>query len=86
MENDLNFRFDFVINDRKTVVYRTDVEDAEVSAGAKNIDIRPSISYVLNKQFNIRIFYTNNITKPYTSQTFDTAFSTFGIAAKFNLQ
>lgn len=86
MDNDMNFRLDFVINDRKTIVYRTDVSDAEVSAGSKNIDIRPSVSYVINKQFNIRLFYTNNITKPYTSQTFDTAFSTFGIGIKFNLQ
>jgi cell surface protein SprA len=82
----LNFKFDFVVNDRKTIIYRTDVANAEISAGSKNIAINPSIDYVLNKQFNVRVFYTNNVTKPYTSQTFDTAFSTFGFAIKFNLQ
>ena len=84
--NDLNFKFDFVVNDRKTIIYRTDVANAKISAGSKNIAINPSIDYVLNKQFNVRVFYTNNVTKPYTSQTFDTAFSTFGFAIKFNLQ
>ena len=86
LNNDMNFKFDFVINDRKTIIYRTDIDDAEISAGAKNITISPSIDYVLNKQFNVRVFYTNNITKPYTSQTFNTAFSTFGFAVRFNLQ
>lgn len=86
LSNDLNFKMDFAINDRKTVIYRADVEDAEVSSGAKNITVRPSIDYVLNQRFNVRLFYDGNITKPYTSQTFNTSFSNFGVSLRFTLQ
>jgi len=86
MNNDMNFKMDLAINDRKTVIYRADVTGAEVSSGAKNITIRPSVNYVLDKQFSLQLFYDGNITKPYTSQTFNTAFSNFGISLRFTLQ
>lgn len=86
LNNDLNFKMDFAINDRKTVIYRADVEDPEISSGSKNITARPSIDYVLNQRFNLRLFYDGNITKPYTSQTFNTSFSNFGMSLRFTLQ
>lgn len=86
LKNDLNFKLDVAIRDNKTVIYRADVEDAEISAGSKNITFRPSIDYVLNQRFNLRLFYDTNITRPYTSQTFNTAFSNFGINLRFTIQ
>lgn len=86
LNNDMNFRMDVAVNDRKTVIHRADVEDAEVSSGAKNITIRPSLDYVLNQRFNLRLFYDGSITKPYTSQTFYTSFSNFGLNLRFTLQ
>ncbi|MEY3678133.1 MAG: hypothetical protein RI924_274, partial [Bacteroidota bacterium] len=86
MKNDLNFKLDFAINDRKTVIYRADVGDPEVSSGAKNITYRPSLDYVLNQRFNLRLFYDGNITKPYTSQSFNTSFSNFGASLRFTIQ
>lgn len=86
LDNDMNFKMDFALSDRKTVIYRADVEDAEVSSGAQNITVRPSVDYVLNQRFNIRLFYDGNVTKPYTSQTFNTSFSNFGVNLRFTLQ
>lgn len=86
MDNDMNFKLDFSLRDRKTVIYRADVEDAEVSSGSQNITINPSVDYVLNQRFNISMFYDGNITKPYTSQTFNTSFSNFGVSLRFTLQ
>jgi cell surface protein SprA len=86
LKNDLNFKVDVAIRDNKTVIYRADVEDPEISAGSKNITFRPSIDYVLNQRFNLRVFYDSNITRPYTSQTFNTAFSNFGINLRFTIQ
>ncbi|MFM6976668.1 MAG: cell surface protein SprA [Sphingobacteriaceae bacterium] len=86
MNNDMNFKLDFAINDRKTIIYRADVIDPEVSSGAKNITYRPSVDYVLNQRFNLRIFYDGNITKPYTSQSFNTSFSNFGVTLRFTIQ
>ncbi|HYK75482.1 MAG TPA: cell surface protein SprA [Daejeonella sp.] len=86
LDNDMNFKLDFALSDRKTIINRADVENAEVSSGAKNITLRPSVDYVLNQRFNIRMFYDGNITKPYTSQTFNTSFSNFGLSLRFTLQ
>jgi cell surface protein SprA len=86
LDNDMNFKMDFSLNDRKTMIYRADVKDPETSSGNKTIAVRPSVDYVLNQQFNIRVFYDGNITKPYTSQTFNTSFSNFGFSLRFTLQ
>ncbi len=86
LKNDLNFKMDVAVRDNKTIIYRADVTDAEVSAGAKNITVRPSVDYVLNQRFNIRLFYDSNVTKPYTSQTFVTSFTNFGVNLRFTIQ
>ncbi|RCH54663.1 cell surface protein SprA [Mucilaginibacter hurinus] len=84
--NDVNFKLDVAIRDNKTLIYRADVESAEVSSGAKNITLRPSIDYIINQRFNLNLFYDSNITKPYTSQSFNTSFTNFGINLKLLLQ
>nr|WP_261382295.1 cell surface protein SprA [Mucilaginibacter achroorhodeus] len=84
--NDVNFKLDVAIRDKKLVIYRADVPGAEVSSGAKNITLRPSIDYVINQRFNLNLFYDSNITKPYTSQAFTTAFTNFGVNLKLLLQ
>lgn len=86
MDNDMNFKLDVAVNDRKTEIYRAEVAEPEVSSGAKNISLRPSVDYVLNQRFNVRMFYDGSITQPYTSQTFYTAFSNFGVSLRFTLQ
>ena len=85
MDNNMDFKLDVAIRDNKTVIYRADVEEAEISSGAKNITLRPSVDYVLNQKFNVKLFYDSNITKPYTSQTFNTSFSNFGFSLRFTL-
>ncbi|HEX8018350.1 cell surface protein SprA, partial [Mucilaginibacter sp.] len=83
---DVNFKLDFSLRDNKTLIYRADVESAEISSGAQNITVRPSIDYVINQRFNLNLFYDSNLTKPYTSQTFNTSFTNFGINLKLLLQ
>jgi cell surface protein SprA len=85
MNNNMDFKLDVAVRDNKTVIYRADITEAEVSSGAKNITMRPSIDYILNQRFNVRLFYDSNITKPYTSQTFNTSFSNFGFSLRITL-
>lgn len=85
MDNNMDFKLDVSVRDNKTVIYRADVTEAEVSSGAKNITLRPSVDYVLNQRFNVRLFYDSNITKPYTSQSFNTSFSNFGFSLRVTL-
>ncbi len=85
MDNNMDFKLDISVRDNKTVIYRADITEAEVSSGAKNITLRPSVDYVLNQRFNVRLFYDSNITKPYTSQSFNTSFSNFGFSLRATL-
>jgi hypothetical protein len=39
----------------------------------------------LNQRFNVKVFYDSNITKPYTSQSFNTSFSNFGFSLRITL-
>ncbi|WP_245586422.1 cell surface protein SprA [Olivibacter sitiensis] len=84
--NDVNFKVDFALNDMKTQVFRSDVSFVEISAGSKNITLRPSIDYLINKRFNIRLFYDSTMMRPYTSQTFATSYVNFGFNFKILLQ
>ncbi len=81
----MDFNVDVSVRDHKTVIYRADVAEAEVSSGSKNITLRPSIDYVLNQRFNLKLFYDSNITKPYTSQSFNTSFANFGFSLRVTL-
>jgi cell surface protein SprA len=85
MDNNMDIKLDVAIRDNKTVIYRADVDEAEVSSGAKNIALRPSVDYILNQRFNIKLFYDSNVTKPYTSQSYNTAYSNFGFSLRVTL-
>jgi cell surface protein SprA len=86
LKNDINFKIDFALRDNKTLIYQADVQAAQVSSGAQNITYRPSIDYAISQRFNLNLFYDSNLTRPYTSQTFNTAFTNFGINLKLLLQ
>lgn len=86
MDNDLNFRLDISLNDLKTMVYRSDINESEVSAGNKSVSYRPSVDYVINQRFNIRLFFDSNSVRPYTSQTFATSYANFGFNFRMMLQ
>jgi len=86
VSNDLTFKLDVAINDMKTLVYRSDATFSEVASGNKNISYRPSIDYMFNNRFNLRVFFDSNAVKPYTSQTYATAYSNFGFNLRLLLQ
>jgi cell surface protein SprA len=86
LKNDINFKIDFALRDMKTLIYLPEVRAAQVSSGAQNITYRPSIDYVISQRFNLNIFYDSNLTRPYTSQAFNTAFTNFGVNLKLLLQ
>lgn len=84
--NDMNFKMDIAINDRKTIVYRSDLNLAEISGGNKSISLNPTLDYMINQTYNIRLFYNSNVVKPYTSQNFATSYTYFGINLRVILQ
>ncbi|MES2425797.1 MAG: cell surface protein SprA [Bacteroidota bacterium] len=86
LKNDLNFKLDFALRDNKTLIYQADVTAAQISSGAQNITYRPSIDYTISQRFILNLFYDSNLTKPFTSQAFNTSFTNFGVNLKLLLQ
>jgi cell surface protein SprA len=86
LKNDLTFNLSFAVRNTKTLIYQPGIAAAQVSSGADNITYRPEIDYALSQRFNMSIFYDTNITKPYTSQSFNTSFTNFGFNLKLILQ
>lgn len=86
LKNDINFKMQFSLRDSKTLIYMADVKAAQVYSGAQNIFYRPSIDYAISQRFNLNFFYDSTINRPYTSQTFNTAFTNFGVNLKLLLQ
>ncbi|MDB5009941.1 MAG: cell surface protein SprA, partial [Mucilaginibacter sp.] len=86
LKNDINFKVDFALRDNKTLIYQADVLAAQISSGAQNITYRPSIDYAISQRFNLNLFYDSNLTRPFTSQAFNTAFTNFGVNLKLLLQ
>ncbi|MGN6178036.1 MAG: cell surface protein SprA [Mucilaginibacter sp.] len=86
LKNDLTFNLSFAVRNTKTLIYQPGIAAAQISSGADNITYRPEIDYALSQRFNMSIFYDTNITKPYTSQSFNTSFTNFGFNLKLILQ
>ncbi|HEY9535794.1 MAG TPA: hypothetical protein VIQ77_14755, partial [Mucilaginibacter sp.] len=86
LKNDLTFKVDFALRNNKTLIYQADVTAAQISSGAQNITYRPSIDYAISQRFVLNIFYDSNLTRPYTSQAFNTSFTNFGVNLKLLLQ
>ena len=86
LENDLNFKLDVSMNDMIMKVYRADADVSEIASGNKTITVRPSIDYLINNRFSVRMFYDSNAVKPYTSQTYATTNTNFGLNLRVFLQ
>jgi cell surface protein SprA len=84
--NDVTFKVDFSVQDTRTLIFQYGTPTAQVASGAQNITVRPTIDWAINKRVNMSLFYDSNITRPYTSQTFETAFTNFGVNMKLLLQ
>ena len=84
--NDLNFKLDLAINDRKTSVFRNEKNYEEIYGGNKSLTLNPALDYTINKLYTIRLFYNANSIKPYTTDTYTTSYSYFGINFRLQFQ
>ncbi len=87
LENEITFRFDFSIRDQWTTIRKFDIANGSIpTAGSKIMKIKPEINYNINDHMTLRIFYDRTVTKPYTSNSFPTAITQFGITVRYTLQ
>jgi cell surface protein SprA len=86
LQNSMNAQFRMTIGDNRTRNRTLDSsQPPEYTQGSYNLVIEPTIDYVLNQQVNLQLFFKTNVTKPYTSNTFRTGFTSGGFKLRFTL-
>ena len=72
-------------------VSEVDKKDSEeennntVISGSKLVNIAPTIDYALEKNLNLRLFYTRNVTVPFITTAFPRRNTTFGFSLRYTL-
>lgn len=79
----MQFKLDVALRDSRSLIYQLDLPTGTVAGGLRNFSMRPAIDYNLSREFNFRIYYDSNSTKPYTSNSYNSSFSTLGIALRY---
>ncbi len=84
LKNDITFRLNFTIRDTESIQRKID-EDATITEGNINFQLRPTISYIVNERLNVQAFFERTINEPQVSNSFDRASTTGGIQIRFSL-
>lgn len=85
LKNDFTFRLDLSYRDQKQVIRILDNEVPVISGGQRSFALSPNIQYVLSRSLTLNIFFKRNYTKPYTSNSFPTAFTSGGFSLQYIL-
>ncbi|WP_242693143.1 cell surface protein SprA [Sabulibacter ruber] len=92
LENELTMRLDFTIRDNETI-QRTIAVDTNgneyqnnlTTAGALQVQIRPTIDYVVSQRLNLQFYYTQNINDPKVANAFRNTVTEGGVQLRFSL-
>jgi cell surface protein SprA len=66
------------------IVRRITEANSQISSGTKNLTIKVSTDYALNKTFTIRLFYDRGVITPRTD-VYQTSNTKIGFSIRFNL-
>ena len=84
LKNDLQFRLSLTVRDTKTVQRKIDDENT-VTAGGMNFQLRPNVSYAINKKLNLQVYFERSINAPKVSNSFRRTTTAFGFQLRFSL-
>ncbi|MCR9084318.1 MAG: cell surface protein SprA, partial [Cyclobacteriaceae bacterium] len=84
LKNDLTLRMDMKIVDTRQVQRKIE-EGSTVTNGNLNIQIRPTVSYVINQNLNLTFYFDRSINDPRVTTAFKRASTSFGGQLRFNL-
>lgn len=84
LKNDLQLRLDTRIVDTRQVQRKID-EGSTITNGNLNIQIRPTVSYLINQNLNITFYFDRTINDPRVTTAFKRASTAFGGQLRFNL-
>ncbi|HQQ95834.1 MAG TPA: hypothetical protein PLX35_01165, partial [Cyclobacteriaceae bacterium] len=84
IKNDVNFRLNLSVTNNETIQRKID-DVATITNGNINIQIRPNLSYEVNKKLQIQLYFDRNISDPLVSNSFRRATTRVGTKIIFNL-
>lgn len=93
LSNSANFQFQATMRDTKEINHTLSptgtaldpVQPSQFTRGTFNLIISPSIDYVVNTRLNVKLFFERNVNRPYTSNAYNTAFTSGGVQIRFTL-
>ncbi len=100
LTNDLTMRLDLTIRDNETV-QRTIVQERQTvggvsvvtgessqnqtTNGTRQVQLKPTIDYVLNQRLNLQMYFTRLVSAPKISSSFRNVVTTAGVQLRYNL-
>ena len=84
VKNDLTFRMNISVTNNQTIQRKID-EVNTVTNGNYNFQLRPNISYVVNKKLSLQFYFERNSNTPFVSSAFPRATTRFGTKILFDL-
>jgi cell surface protein SprA len=88
LKNDLQFRMAFTVNDTRTIQRRigpNDQQEAIATAGNLNLQLKPTLNYVVNQQLSLQFYFDRLINAPLISNSFRRTSTAFGVQIRYNL-
>ncbi len=84
LKNDVTFRMNVTVSDTRTIQRKIDDINV-ITAGNINFQLRPNVSYAVNKNLQVQMYFERTINSPQISNSFRRATSRFGAQIRFNL-
>ena len=84
LKNDLQLRLDSKVTDVRQVQRKID-EGSTITNGNLNIQLRPTIGYVINQNLNLNLYFERTINEPRVTTAYRRTSTAFGGQLRFNL-
>ncbi len=83
--NDLNLRADFSYRKNKTLLRKIVENDDQITAGQSTFSVETTAEYQLSDKFQLRVFFDKVLNNPFTSLSYPTSTTNFGVSFRFTL-
>lgn len=83
--NDLNINMALAFAKNKTVLRKLTEAENQLTAGQKKVTIKTTADYMLSDRFQLRLYYDKVVNNPFTSSSYPTKTTSFGMSFRFTL-
>ena len=85
LPNDFRFDLTLTVSDNRTVVRKINEDVNKYTAGMRNFQFRPSVTYQINKKINASVRYNRTVLNPKIANQYYTALTDFGLELRYLL-